>query len=199
MEESRNRFRTAALKRRAAADPESCRKWARLIQLCVLAQPVYLAAQIIAAYHPIGNEVDTGLIIDDALAHHKRVFVPGSATDTRGHFVQIFAEVNGPEKYRADGISACLTELAHSEDRPVLMMVPGVLFDSEGHRLGRGGGWYDRVLQALGERAIYIGLAYEFQLVSHIPTEAWDQKVHLVVTESRVIDSRRGSVREMVR
>jgi 5-formyltetrahydrofolate cyclo-ligase len=160
---------------------------------------VYLAAQIIAAYHPIGNEVDTGLIIDDALAHHKRVFVPEPATDKLCHFVQIFTEGNEPGKYRADGVSAHLTELAHSEDGPVSMIVPGVLFDSQGHRLGRGGGWYDRALQALGETAIYIGLAYEFQLVSHIPTAAWDQKVHLVVTESRVIDSRRGSVREMVR
>ena len=199
MEENRNRLRTAALKRRATANPESCRDWARLIQRSVLDQPTYLAARTIAAYHPIGNEVDTSFVIADALAHHKRVFVPESARDKPGHFVQLFAEEDPAGKCRSAGISVHATELADYENGPLLMIVPGVLFDSQGHRLGRGGGWYDRVLQALGERAVHIGLAYEFQVVSHIPTNTWDQKVNLVVTESRVIDDRNASVREVVR
>jgi 5-formyltetrahydrofolate cyclo-ligase len=199
MEENRNRLRTAALKRRAAVDRDSCRGWARLIQRSVIDQPVYLAARTVAAYHPIGNEVDTGAIIDDALAHQKRVFVPESATDGRGRFVQLLSEKAHPQKYRSAGISVSANELADPRQGPLLVIVPGVLFDLQGSRLGRGGGWYDRTLQALGQRAIHIGLAYEFQLVSHIPTEEWDQKVHLVVTESRVIDHRRASSWEMVR
>jgi 5-formyltetrahydrofolate cyclo-ligase len=197
MEESRKQLRTAGLKRRAVASPESCRDWALLIQRAVLDQPVYLAALTVAAYHPIGNEVDTSVIIDDALAQRKRVFAPESVTDQPGYFVQILEE--DPEKSSASGRSVCASELADPGYAPLLMIVPGVLFDSEGHRLGRGGGWYDRVLQAVGERAVYMGLAYEFQVVPRIPTEAWDQRVDFVVTESRVIDFSRKSVRAMVR
>jgi 5-formyltetrahydrofolate cyclo-ligase len=52
--------------------------------------------------------------------------------------------------------------------------------------LGRGGGWYDRLLARLS--GIFIGLAYEFQLVKKLPAEKWDRKVHYIITENRVID-----------
>ena len=75
-----------------------------------------------------------------------------------------------------------------AEASGLLVIVPGVLFDPYGHRLGRGGGWYDRVLHALSGEGVYFGLAYEFQIISRIPVESWDQSVHFVVTQERVID-----------
>ena len=69
-----------------------------------------------------------------------------------------------------------------------MLFVPGLAFDLEGNRLGRGGGWYDRVLAGLGKAVKRVGLAYEFQIMERLPVEAWDQKVHQIVTEKRVVD-----------
>jgi 5-formyltetrahydrofolate cyclo-ligase len=63
-----------------------------------------------------------------------------------------------------------------------VIVVPGLAFDREGHRLGYGGGFYD-ALAALAPRARRIGLAYGFQIVERCPRGADDHAVELVVTE----------------
>ncbi len=65
-------------------------------------------------------------------------------------------------------------------------VVPGVAFDPRGGRLGAGGGHYDRLLVELAAATTRIGAAFDCQLVPHIPREAHDQPVHLVVTERSV-------------
>ena len=68
-----------------------------------------------------------------------------------------------------------------------LILVPGCGFDLEGGRLGRGGGYYDRFL-AGQVGVLKVGLCFECQMIDRLPTEAHDQSVDLIVTESRVID-----------
>jgi len=53
--------------------------------------------------------------------------------------------------------------------------------------LGRGGGWYDRALAQIGARGLFIGLAYEFQVVEQVPEEPWDHPVDYIVTQNRLI------------
>ncbi|MHA1744157.1 MAG: 5-formyltetrahydrofolate cyclo-ligase, partial [Candidatus Heimdallarchaeota archaeon] len=68
---------------------------------------------------------------------------------------------------------------------------PGVAFDLRGHRLGYGKGYYDRLLRevsSLGRGALFIGLAYEFQVLDKIPHGSDDVPVHKIVTEKRVIN-----------
>jgi 5-formyltetrahydrofolate cyclo-ligase len=75
-------------------------------------------------------------------------------------------------------------------------LVPGLAFDLRGHRLGRGGGHYDRVLARLSPDSITIGLAFELQLMKRLPVEVHDVPVDLIVTEIRVIkaaEAGRGS------
>lgn len=74
-------------------------------------------------------------------------------------------------------------------------LVPGLAFDLQGNRLGRGGGHYDRTLARL-PKALKIGLAFDFQVVERLPVEARDIPVDLVVTETRMIEpgrTKRGS------
>lgn len=60
-------------------------------------------------------------------------------------------------------------------------VIPGIAFDGEGHRLGRGGGYYDRLLPALGH-AWKLGLCFPFQLLEEVPHEAYDSVMDEVVT-----------------
>jgi 5-formyltetrahydrofolate cyclo-ligase len=69
----------------------------------------------------------------------------------------------------------------------MVVFVPGVAFDVRGNRLGRGKGWYDRLLEKSG-RATFVALAYDFQIVDAVPSEDWDQRVHYLITERRIID-----------
>jgi 5-formyltetrahydrofolate cyclo-ligase len=188
VEESKNQLRSAALKRRAAADPANCRYWGRLIQARVLDSPMYRAAAVMAAYQPIGKEVDTRLVMDHALQQGKQVFVPCLEREDDVFFRRIFSGEESPNERGpvVDPVSA--GRLARYSDSGLLVLVPAVLFDRRGHRLGRGGGWYDRVLQVLNGRATCLGLGYEFQLVCRVPAQPWDQRVHFVVTESGMMD-----------
>lgn len=62
------------------------------------------------------------------------------------------------------------------------VIVPGLAFDRDGYRLGRGKGYYDRFLKGLGARASRIALAFDFQCVDRVPREAHDEKVDRVLS-----------------
>ncbi len=73
-----------------------------------------------------------------------------------------------------------------------LVLLPLVAFDSQGRRLGMGGGFYDRTFAFLRQRRqwrrpLLIGVAYDFQEVPELPAEPWDVPLHAVVTETRWI------------
>ncbi len=68
-----------------------------------------------------------------------------------------------------------------------LIVAPGLAFDVTGHRLGRSGGFYDRLLDGIGPKAVCVGVAFERQFVDEIPTEDHDQRVDIVATEARLI------------
>ncbi|MEW6617736.1 MAG: 5-formyltetrahydrofolate cyclo-ligase [bacterium] len=68
-----------------------------------------------------------------------------------------------------------------------LVIVPGVVFDKNGNRIGYGGGYYDNLLSKMCGIP-FIGLAYELQIVNDVPAEDRDIPVHKIITENRVIN-----------
>lgn len=70
-----------------------------------------------------------------------------------------------------------------------VVLVPGLAFTHDGLRLGRGGGYYDRLLAHPDCKAHRIGIAYDIQIFDSIPCEAHDQRVHQIITESGLIQS----------
>lgn len=64
-----------------------------------------------------------------------------------------------------------------------VIVVPGVAFTRQGDRLGRGAGWYDRVLTAVPVGALVIGVCFEEQLVDELPVDVHDVPMHVVVTD----------------
>lgn len=76
-----------------------------------------------------------------------------------------------------------------SPDILELIVVPAVAYDRHGNRLGRGKGFYDRLLREA--RATKIGVGYEFQLVDELPVEEHDVPVDCVITQQTIINIRR--------
>jgi 5-formyltetrahydrofolate cyclo-ligase len=60
-------------------------------------------------------------------------------------------------------------------------------YDEKGNRLGYGGGYYDRLFESMRPDAVRIGLAFEVQIVPHIPSDDHDVRIPIIVTEERVI------------
>lgn len=74
--------------------------------------------------------------------------------------------------------------------RPAVLLVPLLAFDRAGHRLGYGGGYYDRTIAALsGQRPLVtIGLAYTGQEITSVPVDAHDRPLDMIATEAGLID-----------
>ena len=69
-------------------------------------------------------------------------------------------------------------------DEVEMIVVPGVAFDRQGNRMGRGRGFYDRLLKST-PAALKVGVAFDFQMFDSIPVEPFDVAMDVVVTESR--------------
>jgi 5-formyltetrahydrofolate cyclo-ligase len=67
-----------------------------------------------------------------------------------------------------------------------LITVPGIAFDRSGNRLGRGGGFYDRMLSSF--EGSTIAVAFDFQIYDQVPVEPHDKPVHAVITEIKVLN-----------
>lgn len=188
LEESKSYLRRALLIRRKTHSSAECQAWSQSIQSQALQLPQYLAAEAVALYSPVDNEVDTAAIAAHALEKKKRVFYPKIRDDNE----PVFLEISSLHELRpgrwgllepADG-----TPIPRAAFKNSIIFVPGVAFDQRGHRMGRGGGWYDRLLRQLAQDAFFVGLAFEFQLIKGLVTDRWDQRVHCIITEKRVID-----------
>jgi 5-formyltetrahydrofolate cyclo-ligase len=67
------------------------------------------------------------------------------------------------------------------------VLVPGVAFDTHGHRLGYGGGYYDRLLPLLRDDAHRVAGAFDLQIVDRVPIAPHDRPLDAILTETRII------------
>ena len=188
MQESRDSLRQAALSQRRSLALADCLAWSRVIQQRAIGLPQFQNASAVVLYSPIQNEVATDLLLRHALAAGQKVYLPKLAEDGADGFARIHTS-SDLIKGRLGFLEPTGQEfLLPADDQRLIVFVPGVLFDRHGHRLGRGGGWYDRVLSRFRHRSVFVGLAYDCQIVDQLGAESWDQRVHLIVSESSVID-----------
>ncbi len=76
------------------------------------------------------------------------------------------------------------------DDALAAILVPGLAFDHRGHRLGRGGGFYDRFLARLGPQILRIGVCMDEQIIGAVPCADHDQRVHVVLSPTGIVDAR---------
>jgi 5-formyltetrahydrofolate cyclo-ligase len=142
----------------------------------------------VVLYSSIQNEVSTEIILEYSLRRGHKVFYPKLGSDDTVDLVQVLStdELGAGRLGILEPTGAEF--LAETDYKGLVVFVPGVAFDTQGNRLGRGKGWYDRLLARLGCEPIFVALAYEFQVVERVPTEAWDRKVNCIITEERLIN-----------
>ena len=180
-------IRKDMLSRRRHLAAETSMTWSLQAQERFLALPDFAAVRCIALYSPILNEVFTEKIFLEARRRGKQVVYPRVRKDAL-EFVAV-ADHRDLEP-AAFGVLEPRSSGEAAPARIDLLAVPGVAFDHFGHRLGYGKGFYDRALRALSPRALFVGLAFEMQLVEALPAEGHDVRLDLLVTEEQVLDFR---------
>ncbi|MET7473496.1 5-formyltetrahydrofolate cyclo-ligase [Streptomyces sp. NPDC005648] len=162
--------------------------------------PEVAQARTVAAYVSVGSEPGTLALLDALRECGARVLLPALLPDNdldwgaytgEGSLARV---QHGGRMALFEPAGARLGPDAVTEADVVLL--PGLAVDARGMRLGRGGGSYDRVLARLehaGVRPALVVLLYDTEVVEHVPEEAHDRPVHVVVTPSGVRRFRGGA------
>jgi len=140
----------------------------------------------VGGYWPIGDEIDSRPLLA-ALDRAGRICgLPVVITQTASLIFRAWRP-GYPLKSSTYGIP--IPAVSTEELVPTLLLVPLLAFDRSGHRLGYGGGYYDRTIRSLREQGslLGVGLAYAAQEVPSIPREAEDEVLDWVVTEREAI------------
>ena len=142
-------------------------------------------AKCVCFYVSLPLEVDTKGMIEEALAQGKRVLVP--LTNLENKELSLYGITNRHTDLKKGAFGVMeprpdKTPAARLSDVECLI-VPGIVFDKKCHRIGHGGGYYDRFLKQLPPQVLTIGLAFSLQVVQEIPTEAHDVKLGMVLTD----------------
>ncbi len=178
---SQVRAYTLARRKRLAALPAWHRALSQKVALRLLASPLWQEAQAVMLYVAVRGEVQTEFLLAKAHEQGKRVFLP-RCEEEQGYMAACPFEKG---HFLAKGhyaIPEPASEAADLRNTPLLVLVPGLAFDRKGHRLGMGGGYYDRFL-ASHPLAVPCGICFGRQLFSSLPYDPWDIPMAAVCTE----------------
>jgi len=143
-----------------------------------------IKGKIIGGYYPYNNELDCIEILKNFEKRKYLITLP----KIKNNFLMDFFEwkLNEPLTINKYGIP----EPSSNKSRyPDIILVPLLAFDKNLNRVGYGGGFYDRYIQKIKKKKkfILIGLAYSFQKVKRIPTNKFDMKLDIIITEKNTV------------
>ena len=137
----------------------------------------YRNARSIYGYLPYNQEVRTVAMLEQAIRDGKRVAVPKVYGDEM-KFIWMDDLSAVSDGYA--GIPEPVADEPIADDPTALVLMPGLAFDPQGHRIGYGGGFYDKFLEAEPNHPT-LALCYAFQMLPHLETEAHDIPVDTVL------------------
>lgn len=204
--DKKKQLRRQALARRDGLTAKERKAYSETIIKKLTKLPCYLQAEAVLAYISFRSEVDTAPLLEQAFADGKAVFAP-KVLGREMAFFQISGPEDLTEGYQGirepkegmtytDWVSQC----CKLENFGTLICLPGAVFDRECHRIGYGGGFYDRYLDRLSEKqegtmlqTATVALAFSCQIFEEIPWEPHDICPEKIITETEVITKNRIS------
>lgn len=186
---TKDSIRRDFLKKRRKMSEEEVVKCSKDIISQLTDLQVFKKSEKIMIYLSFNNEVDTYKLMDYCLNNGKKVIVPYCIKEERKII---------PSEVRSPDVELKTNSLGFKEPNPEslrevetedidLVIVPGVVFDEEGNRVGFGGGYYDRFLKRLKNTTITIAICYDYQLIDKVPVDELDIPVKCIITNKRII------------
>ncbi|QTQ15719.1 5-formyltetrahydrofolate cyclo-ligase [Treponema parvum] len=154
----------------------------------------YKEADILMAFVSSKEEINTLRILHEALSDKKKVAVPRVISDTRMDF--FYLERDKPfEDQLSPGIFGILEptellkrfEVSDAAGKKTTMLVPGLAFSKDGHRIGRGKGFYDGFFSRFLP-PVRCGFCFDVQIIPEVPHDNFDANVSHIISESGIID-----------
>jgi len=176
-------LRRRILTARRVRPPEQIAAASRAVCTQVLRLLAFRLARHLVAYTARPGEVDPSDLVESGLADGKAVYFPRVVEPG----LEFLAAPPGDLQPGAYGIPEPTSGLRLSATAAgVVFLIPGLAFDPNGGRLGRGGGHYDRALAGY-PRGLRLGLTIDAELAPVVPCDPWDQRVDAVVTERQLL------------
>ncbi|MFZ5569470.1 MAG: 5-formyltetrahydrofolate cyclo-ligase [Thermodesulfobacteriota bacterium] len=149
----------------------------------------FMEANIALLFTNRSAEVDTRKIIQRGLANQKIIALPTFDADQREMIPMKIDNIKsdlivGPQGYLEPDPGRCKRIPIDCID---IAIVPGLAFDEKGGRLGTGDGYYDRLMPKLPITTRKVALAFEKQIIPHVPMESHDKYVDIIITDTRII------------
>jgi len=139
--------------------------------------PLLRDASVVLAYYSLPDEVCTHALLGELVAAGKTVLLPRVVDDATMELCRYNGEADLREGtfHILEPVGERFTDMNLIDT----VLVPGMAFDARGHRLGRGKGYYDRLLSSLTCRKI--GVCFDFQKVAEVPVDTYDVAVDIIV------------------
>ena len=173
---------------RHSLSPQEVRSAGAAVAQGVMERPEAISATTVCLYAHTGKEIPTDGLIMQFIDSGKKVVVPDwegwkQGSGLRAAAIETLDDLDSdsrvvPQPSRVEGNIVPAEEID-------LFLLPGLAFDPQGNRLGMGGGYFDRFLAHASSTATFLGLAYDFQVIAHLPAEDHDIRIHDVVTPGR--------------
>lgn len=186
---SKAEIRRGLIDSRRSLSPEERRRRSQRIWESCRQLPEFQRPGLICSYVGFGEEVETSDLLRELLCERGRVAVPVYGS---GRGRPAFAEIASWDDLAPNSLGflepAPEGVRVVANDEISCFLVPGVGFDLLGNRLGYGLGFYDRALPTAAQDTLLVGLAYDLQVVESLPVSGHDVPMHLIITETRIID-----------
>jgi len=141
----------------------------------------FASPSIVSGYWPIRSEIDIRPLLKSLYACGHTVCLP---TIVNHQLPLKFRQWSPSDRLRRAAFNTFEPDETKSQMKPEVVIVPLLAFDNKGHRLGYGGGYYDRTLGSVGEtKIVTVGVGYEAQFVERVPAGRNDVALHWIVTE----------------
>lgn len=188
--DQKREIRKEAREKIRVLNDEQLRKHSVAACRILLERPEWKAAQQVLGYLALKDELELSAVLKAAFGEGKTVTLPRFIPETGNYEAAILPEKEGFATL-SFGRFGILEPAATAPMLPLnqldFVLVPGVAFDPSGGRLGRGKGFYDRLLAETNNACIKCGVALEEQLVAAIPAEPHDIPMNFILTPSQWI------------